>query len=746
MVIVMEKKILKIQGMHCASCQTLIEKNVLKVQGVIKATVNYAVEKVYVEFDEKRTGLKQIQEKIEGLGYKSFLAGSTDKEKKERDTEIKTLKLKFWISLFFSVPLLYIVMGEMIGLPLPSFFMEMKYLAIVEIILTIPVIIAGNNFFSSGFKAVVNKQPNMDSLIALGTGAAFLYSLIVSIDLWFGYTIFTEPTLYYEIAAFLITFILLGKLLEAVAKGKTSEAIKKLVGLQPKTAIVVRNKKEIEVPIDQVEVGDIVLVKPGQKIPVDGIVVSGNSSVDESMITGESIAVEKIKESKVIGGTINKHGSFLFKATKIGSDTALAQIIKLVEEAQGSKAPIQRLADIISGYFVPTVVVIAALSFLSWYFIGGKGFVFALTSFIAVLIIACPCSLGLATPTAIMVGTGLGAKNGILFKNAKSLETAQKINRVIFDKTGTITEGKPKVTEIIVVGKSSEQEILKYSAAVEKSSEHPLAEAIINKAKEEKIVNKNVHNFQSITGKGVSGVLDGKKILFGNRKLFENSKGYSSIDNQMQKLEEEGKTVMILSVQGKIIGLIAVADTVKQYAKQAIIELQKQGIKTYMVTGDNKRTAQAIAKQVGIDYVLAEVMPAGKAEEVKKLQAKGKKVAMVGDGINDAPALTQADIGIAIGSGTDVAIESGDIVLMKNDLRDVVHALELSKYTMKKIKQNLFWAFAYNVVGIPLAAGLFYPFTGWLLNPAIAGGAMAFSSISVVMNSLSMRGWKKGKM
>ena len=741
----MEKKILKIKGMHCASCQTLIEKNLMKLAGMSKASVNYAAEKAYVEYDEKKVSIKDMQKKVEALGYKAYIADGKDREKAERETEIKTLKTKFWISIVFSLPLLYIVMGDMIGLPLPELFMEMKYLSIIELLLTVPVIVAGNQFFSSGFRAVMNKQPNMDSLIAIGTGAAFLYSLIVSIDLWLGYSIFATPTLYYEIAAFLIAFILLGKLLEAIAKGKTSEAIKKLIGLQPKTAVVIRNKKEIELPIDQVEVDDIVLVKPGQKIPVDGIVVSGNSSVDESMITGESIPVEKIKDSKVIGGTINKHGSFTFKATKIGSDTALAQIIKLVEEAQGSKAPIQRLADNISGYFVPAVVIIAVITFLIWYFVG-NGFVFALTAFIAVLIIACPCSLGLATRTAIMVGTGLGAKSGILFKNAKSLETAQKVNRIIFDKTGTITEGKPIVTEIIPLNKSSENEILKYASAVEKSSEHPLAEAIVNKAKEEKIVIQAVKQFYAIPGKGVGATLSGKKILFGSRKLFEGSKGFSSINTQMQTLELEGKTVMILSANKKILGLIAVADTVKQHAKEAIMQLHQQGIKTYMVTGDNKRTAEAIAKQVGIDHVLAEVLPAQKAEEVKKLQAKGKKVAMVGDGINDAPALTQADIGIAIGSGTDVAIESGDIVLMKNDLRDVVHALDLSKYTMKKIKQNLFWAFAYNVVGIPLAAGVFYPFTGWLLNPAIAGAAMAFSSVSVVSNSLSMRMWKKNRM
>ena len=536
-------------------------------------------------------------------------------------------------------------------------------------------------------------------------------------------------------------FILLGKLLEAIAKGKTSEAIRKLLGLQAKTAIVIRNGKERKISVDDVVVNDIVIVKPGEKIPVDGIIVEGHSSIDESMITGESIPVEKIKNDKVIGATINKTGSFKFKATKIGKDTVLAHIIKMVEEAQGSKAPIQKLADLISAYFVPTVVVIGILAFLIWYFLG-LGFVFALTVFIAVLIIACPCALGLATPTAIMVGTGLGAKNGILFKNAKSLQLAQKIQTIIFDKTGTLTKGKPEVTNVFAIDKNKEKDILKFAAIAEKRSEHPLAEAIVNKAKREKIRIEEPKKFNSITGKGVEAFYKKNKILLGNRKLMQENKISISAEGNIKKLEEQGKTVMLVAVNNNLIGLVAVADTLKEYSKEAIKQLHKMDKEIIMITGDNERTGKAIAKQVGIDRVLAEVLPQDKANEIKKLQNEKKKVAMVGDGINDAPALAQADLGIAIGSGTDIAIETGDIVLIKNDLRDVVTAIDLSRFTLRKIKQNLFWAFFYNSLGIPIAAGILYPFTGFLLNPIIAGIAMAFSSVSVVSNTLLMRFYK----
>ena len=528
---------------------------------------------------------------------------------------------------------------------------------------------------------------------------------------------------------------------EAKAKGKTSEAIKKLMGLSAKTAIVVRDGEELEIPVEEVVVGDVVVVKPGQKIPVDGDIIDGYSSVDESMITGESIPVEKSKGDKVIGATINKTGSFKFKATKVGADTALAQIIKMVEDAQGSKAPIQKLADIISAYFVPTVVSIAIISSAVWYFVGG--FTFALTIFVAVLIIACPCALGLATPTAIMVGTGKGAEAGILFKNAESLQMAQKINTIVFDKTGTLTKGEPQVTDVVTISDYSEEDILLFAAVAEKNSEHPLGEAIVAYAKEKKIKIDEPNKFNSVTGKGIEVEYNGLVIEFGNRKLMEEKKiDFKSAQEKLKQLEGEGKTAMLIAINQKLSGIVAVADTLKEYSAKAIETLNEHGIETIMITGDNKRTAEAIAKQVGIKRVLAEVLPQDKASSVKQLQQEGKKVAMVGDGINDAPALTQADIGIAIGSGTDVAIESGDIVLIKEDLRDVVVAMDLSKYTMRKIKQNLFWAFFYNTLGIPLAAGALYPLTGFLLSPIIAGAAMAFSSVSVVSNSLLMKRWK----
>ena len=516
--------------------------------------------------------------------------------------------------------------------------------------------------------------------------------------------------------------------------------------LRPKTAIVVRKGKEQEIPLEEVQVNDIILVKPGQKIPVDGIVIEGHSSVDESMISGESIPVEKIKGKEVIGATINKTGSFKFKTTKIGKDTALAQIVKLVEEAQGSKAPIQKLADSISAYFVPIVVAIAVTSFLVWFFLG-FGFTFALTIFVAVLIIACPCALGLATPTAVMVGTGLGAQHGILIRSADTLQAAHTLDTIVFDKTGTLTQGKPLVTDIVELGNLKQIEILKYAGIVEKSSEHPLGEASINRANEKKIALPKAESFNSLTGKGVEAVYENKTISLGNRTLMKDKKiSLNKIEGKIQRLEKEGKTVMVIAVDNKLVGLIAVADTLKEHSKSAVETLQKMKKDVVMITGDNKRTGEAIGKQLGITKVLAEVLPNEKANEIKKLQGEGKKVAMVGDGINDAPALTQANIGIAIGSGTDVAIESGDIVLIKEDLRDVVMAIDLSSYTMRKIKQNLFWAFFYNSIGIPLAAGVLFPLTGWLLSPIIAGAAMAFSSVSVVSNSLLMKSYKPPKM
>ncbi|MEM2772389.1 MAG: copper-translocating P-type ATPase, partial [Candidatus Pacearchaeota archaeon] len=681
----------------------------------------------------------EINNVIEQLGYKVIkevdheAEKAVDRQKEVREKEIRTLKSLFIFSLLLSIPIFLIAM------PFEWLNIEIPYKNIILLLLATPVqFIVGYRFYRGAFLALKAKTANMDTLIAIGTSAAYFYSLFVVL-----FPNILGENVYFETSAIIITFIILGKWLEAVTKGKASEAIKKLIGLQPKNATVIRNGKEIQIPIEDVVVGDIVIVKPGQKIPVDGIVIDGISSVDESMITGESMPVEKKKGDIVIGGTINKHGSFKFKATKVGKDTVLNQIIKLVEEAQGSKAPIQRLADKVSGYFVPTVIIIAVLAFIIWYFVVGQSFVFSLSIFIAVLIIACPCALGLATPTAILVGTGKGAENGILIKSAEVLENAHKLTTIVFDKTGTLTEGKPVVTDILAVGKLDKKEILKYAAISEKKSEHPLADAIIKKAKEEKIKIPDAKFFKAIPGHGIIAKYNKNEILFGNRNLMKKHKiKIETFEEKISNLESEGKTVMILAVNRRVVGLIAVADTLKKFSKEAVQKLHKMGKEVIMITGDNKRTANAIAMQLGIDYVLAEVLPEDKEKEISKLQKKGKIVAMVGDGINDAPALAKADIGIAIGAGTDVALETGQIVLVKNDLRDVVTAIDLSNYTIKKIKQNLFWAFFYNSIGIPVAAGLLYPFTGFLLNPIIAGIAMAFSSVSVVLNSLLMKRYK----
>ena len=686
--------------------------------------------------------MEKIKKTIIDAGYEpEEFKEDVDGEKEARQKEIRSLKIKFLISLILGLPLLYFVMAPQIGLTIPQ-FVETNFI-IMQFLLTTPIMIVGYEFFVRGFRSVIKaRTANMDTLIAVGTGAAYLYSLVASILIWSGNDNYGVHDLYYEIAGLLIMFILLGKYLEAIAKGKTSEAIRKLLGLQAKTAIVIRKGKEQKISIEEVVVNDIVIVKPGEKIPVDGIIVDGHSSVDESMVTGESIPVEKAKNDKVIGATINKTGSFKFKATKVGKDTVLAHIIRMVEEAQGSKAPIQRLADTISAYFVPAVVVMGFIAFFVWYLLG-LGFVFSLTIFIAVLIIACPCALGLATPTAIIVGTGLGAKHGILFKNAESLQKAKQIETIVSDKTGTLTKGKPEVTDVLAFDNNKETDVLKFAAIAEKRSEHPLAEAILNKAKKEKIKVEEPNKFNSITGKGVEAFYKKNRILLGNRRLMHDNKiDIGGIENKIQKLEEEGKTVMLIAADKKLVGLVAVADTLKENSREAIKKLHEMGKEIILLTGDNERTGKAIAKQLGINRVLAEVLPQDKAMEIKKLQGEGKKVAMVGDGINDAPALAQADLGIAIGSGTDIAIETGDIVLIKNDLRDVVTAIDLSRFTLRKIKQNLFWAFVYNTLGIPIAAGVLHPFTGFLLNPIIAGIAMAFSSVSVVGNTLLMRFYK----
>jgi Cu+-exporting ATPase len=632
-------------------------------------------------------------------------------------------------------------MGPMIGLGLPKLIHPAKNpmnFAYVQILLVIPILFAGNKFYTKGISAIFRKSPTMDSLVAMGTGAAVVYGFYAAYRIRIG-DIHYAHDLYFESAGVIITLILLGKTLEAVSKGKTSEAIKKLMNLMPNTAIVVQDEKEIEVPIEEVEVGDLIIVKPGMKVPVDGEVVEGSTSVDESMLTGESIPVEKRKGDKVVGGSINKQGVIKFRATKVGRDTALAQIIQLVEQAQGSKAPIAKMADIVSSYFVPTVFGIAVLSSLGWY-ISGATPVFSLTIFIAVMVIACPCALGLATPTAIMVGTGKGAEYGVLIKGGEALEGAHKIETVVFDKTGTITEGRPEITDIITTGEINKEKLLQIAASAEKGSEHPLGEAIVRGAEKEKIEILKVDYFKGIPGHGIEVALENKNILLGNRKLMKDrSIDLSLLEEASNRLATEGKTPMYIAIDKKAAGVIAVADVVKKSSKEAIQKLHEMGIEVAMITGDHQRTAEAIAKEVGIDRVLAEVLPQDKAENIKKLQGEGKVVAMVGDGINDAPALASADIGMAIGTGTDVAIESADIVLMKSDLLDVVTAIKLSKSTIRNIKQNLFWAFFYNSLGIPLAAGVFYAFGGPLLNPMFAGAAMSLSSVSVVTNALRLK-------
>jgi Cu+-exporting ATPase len=738
--------IIPIGGMTCASCATAIEREVKKLEGINEINVNVATERAKVVYNPYEIRISEIKGAIKNAGYEALEIESgeqVDAEKEKRQKEMKALWNKFIISAVFSIPLLYIAMGHILGLPLPSFIEPMEYplnFALAQLLLTIPVVIAGNKFYSVGIKTLIRKNPNMDSLIAIGTGAAILYGIYGVVEIARGDYSFAKD-LYFETAGVIITLILLGKYLESVTKGKTSEAIKKLMGLQPKTAIVIQEGKETSIPIEEVEVGDILLVKPGEKIPVDGTVVEGHSSVDESMLTGESIPIEKHIGDKVIGASINKNGTLEFKATKVGKDTAIAQIIKLVEDAQGSKAPIAKMADVISGYFVPIVIAIAILSGIAWYIAGATG-IFSLTIFIAVLVIACPCALGLATPTAIMVGTGKGAEYGVLIKGGGPLETTHQIKTIVFDKTGTITEGKPKVTDVITNNGYSKDQLLSLAASAEKGSEHPLGEAIVKGAEVNDLEIKKTEKFQAIPGHGIEVMIEGKDILLGNKKLMFDRDIKVTLQEASDRLASEGKTPMFIAIDSKLAGIIAVADVVKESSTEAINKLHDLGIEVAMITGDNRRTAQAIAKQVGIDIVLAEVLPQDKANEVKKLQDTGKKVAMVGDGINDAPALAQADVGMAIGSGTDVAIESADIVLMKSDLIDVVTAIQLSKATIRNIKQNLFWAFAYNTAGIPIAAGLLFIFGGPKLNPMFAAGAMSLSSVSVLANALRLKGFK----
>ncbi|NLO08357.1 MAG: copper-translocating P-type ATPase [Clostridiales bacterium] len=742
-------KTLNIEGMTCASCARAVERVTGKLDGVSSANVNLATEKLSISYEPSKLRASDIKNAIEKAGYKAVEEEATiDTDKDSKLKEQKSLWIRFIISLVATVPLLYISMGHMVGLPLPEFIdpmMNPAAFAIAQLILTIPVVAVGYRYYLVGFKTLFKGSPNMDSLIAIGTSAAVLYGIFALVQILQGKTEYAME-LYFESAAVILTLITLGKYFETVSKGKTSEAIKKLMGLAPKTATIIKDDREIEIPIDEVEVGDIIVVKPGEKMPVDGIVVSGITSVDESMLTGESIPVEKHSGDTVIGASINKNGSIHYKATRVGKDTALSQIIKLVEDAQGSKAPIAKLADIISGYFVPIVIILAILSGLAWFLISGESATFALTIFISVLVIACPCALGLATPTAIMVGTGKGAENGVLIKSGEALETAHIIDTVVLDKTGTITEGKPKVTDIITAENIREEELLMLSASAEKGSEHPLGEAIVEHAEKIGIETEKASDFKAIPGHGIEVTIKGKLMLLGNRKLMvERNISLESFEHSSDRLANEGKTPMYIALDGSLAGIIAVADTVKDTSKRAVESLHKMGIKVAMITGDNERTAQAIARQVGIDRVLSEVLPEDKAKEVKKLQSEGSKVAMVGDGINDAPALAQADIGIAIGSGTDVAMESADIVLMRSDLMDVPTAIQLSRSTIRNIKQNLFWAFAYNTIGIPIAMGILHVFGGPLLSPMFAGAAMSLSSVSVVTNALRLKRFKPAR-
>jgi Cu+-exporting ATPase len=732
---------LSISGMGSTHCSNLIENALKKTKGITEARVDFPSATANVSFEPTVITLNGIKKLIKDLGYDAEEKTSLDKEKETRMREIKNLKKRFIASLIFGIPLMYIAMGMMVGLPTP-FDGNAGLMAVAQLLLTTPVIIAAFKLYTSGLKSLLRRAPNMDSLVFLGTTAAYVYSVFVSIAIWYGMSGYGMEHLYYEVAAFILIFIMLGKYLEAITKGRTSEALKKLIGLQAKTAKIIKNGKEIEIPIEDVKAGDIIVVKPGEKIPVDGVIVEGYSAVDEKVVTGESIPVDKKKGDTVIGSTMNKSGMLKFKATKVGKDTVLAQIIRIVEEAQSSKAPIQLMADKVSLYFVPAVIGIGIVAFLIWMLVG-MSFVFALTILIAVLIIACPCALGLATPTAIMVGTGKGAENGILIKGADALETAHKLQSIIFDKTGTLTKGEPEVTDVVPVSGFKESDALKLAAVAEKGSEHPIGEAIVNGAKKRKIKVPEGKGYQTIAGKGIKCTYQRKTLLVGNRMFMkENGLKPEAIEDRIQKLENEGKTAVLLAAGNKLAGIIAVADTLKEHSANAVKQLHNMGKEVVMITGDNERTAKAIAKQVGIDRVLAQVLPGDKAKEVKKLQAEGKVVAMIGDGINDSPALAQADVGIAIGSGTDIAMETGDIILIKDDLRDVVTAIDLSGYTIRKIKHNLFWAFFYNSVGIPIAAGILYPFFGFLLNPMIAAAAMAFSSVSVVSNSLLMKRYK----
>lgn len=742
-----------VMGMHCASCAGLIQRSVGKLPGVRETVVNFATEKASVTFDPSRVGEKDIIEKIRKAGYRAEPAnvGDPEAERQRRSKEIKSFRNKFIAGAILSMPMLFFMLLDFVALPGKTAILPL--VGIISLVLSTPVQFAiGAGFYKGMWSSLRMKTFNMDSLIAIGTSTAYAYSVVNYVGyVWrtgslVGLNGVKIPELYFETAAFLISFVLLGKWLESKAKGQTSEAVKKLIGLRAKTARVLRGGQTLDIPIGQVVSGDHVVVRPGEKIPVDGVVVEGSSAVDESMLTGESLPVEKQAGDKVIGATVNKNGSMTYAATAVGAGSVLSQIIKLIEDAQGSRAPIQAFADRISAWFVPAVIGLAVATFAVWFFVFGASLSFALMAFTAVIVIACPCALGLATPTAIMVGTGKAAESGILIKGGEPLEAACKIKAIVFDKTGTLTKGQPEVTDIVGLGLTDEDGIAEIAASLEAKSEHPLAEAIVRYAHEEGLTIGEVKGFKAIPGHGVQAELDGKTYFLGNRKLVSEILGLDlrGAERKMRRLEEAGKTAMLLADANAALGIVAVADTIKESTPAAVAELAKMGLSVFMITGDNRRTAEAIAKQAGINNVLAEVLPEGKAAEVKKLQATGIGVAMVGDGINDAPALAQADLGIAMGSGTDVAMETGGVVLMKGDLADVTTAIRLSREVYGKIKQNLFFSLFYNIIGIPIAARVFVG-AGIILKPELAGLAMAFSSVSVVLNSLLIRRFRPGR-
>ncbi len=731
-----------IGGMTCATCASTVEEAVQGLDGVLSAMVNLATDKLTVRYDPQKVRVPQMKKAITDAGYEVLESQDSDQEKEVRAKELRRQKILLVTALGLAIPIMVLMLlMQFTSLGENHFLMEWGNL-ILFIVATPVQFIIGYQFYSGTYKALRNKRANMDTLIAVGTSAAYFYSVAVT----FFPSSFITNAVYFDTSTMIIALILFGKYLEAKAKSRTSEAIRRLIDLQAKTAVIIRDGVEVQVQADELDVSDVMVVRPGEKIPTDGVVIEGQSSVDESLLTGESMPVSKSEDSEVIGGTINKNGLLKVRATKVGKDTALAQIVRLVENAQASKAPIQRLADRVAGVFVPAVISIAIITFLFWFFIGydlfnvtQPQFIFSLTVFISVMVIACPCALGLATPTAIMVGTGKGAENGILIKSSESLETAGRTTTVVFDKTGTLTKGEPQVTDVAVFD-MPEEELVRLAGIAEKGSEHPLAEAVVRRAKERSGELPDAETFENVPGMGIRAMVDGKEVLVGSRKLLASHQvDITEVDAKMIDFEARGRTAVLIAYQGKAVGVIAIADVAKESAIEAIEALKRMKIEVYMMTGDNARTAKAIGEQLGISNVLAEVLPEDKAKEVSKLQAEGRIVMMVGDGVNDAPALAQADIGVAIGSGTDVAMETGDVVLIKDDLKDVVATIQLSKQTMKKIRQNLFWAFGYNVAGIPIAAGVLFPFTGALLSPIIAAGAMALSSVSVVSNAALLK-------